>query len=145
MSKKQLRVAVIGPKGQCGSCVVDELLSRGHHVTGISRSPPKVWNSPGDYIGLAADLKNVPAFTKALSGGYDAIICAFGPPLEPMDEVYFKCIEGHLLIKKAMLRSNHKGSFLIIGTYISLPFLPSTSNNDLQVEPDLCTHKVAVS
>ncbi|KAJ3954373.1 hypothetical protein N0V92_009121 [Colletotrichum tropicale] len=40
-STKKLRVAVLGPKGQCGSCVVDELLSRGHSVVGLSRNPPR--------------------------------------------------------------------------------------------------------
>lgn len=52
MGSSTLTVAVLGPKGQCGQCVVDELLSRGHNAIGISRDPPKEWktappNSPG--------------------------------------------------------------------------------------------------
>jgi putative NADH-flavin reductase len=116
MTTKKLTIAVIGPKGQCGSCVVDELLSRGHKVVGISRSPPKIWNKPGEYSSIAVDLADTPAFTQALSGGYDCIVCAFGPSLERITEVYFKTIEGHVLIKKAMLRSSHEGGFIIIGT-----------------------------
>lgn len=127
METRRLKVGVIGPNGQCGSCVVEELLSRGHTVTGISRNPPKTWNSelPGTYEPLAADLNDTAGFTKALSGGFDAIVCAYGPPLENLATVYLKGVEAHCRIKEALLASDHKGVFLIIGTsidrHLSLP------------------------
>lgn len=116
----KLKVAVIGPKGQCGSCVVDELLSRGHSVVGISRNPPPRWATAatggGSYTPRAADLHDTDEFAQALSQDYDAIVCAYGPPLAKLSEVYWHCVEDHARIKEAVLRSTHAGEFIIIGT-----------------------------
>ena len=112
---KSLRVGVLGPKGQCGSCVVDELLSRGHSVVGIYQSPPKTWPTEGDYSGLSVDSNKPADLTKALSADFDAIVCAFGPPLNDINHFYFHCIETHCKIKTALLASTHEGPFVIIG------------------------------
>ncbi|KAJ0290625.1 hypothetical protein CBS470a_003800 [Colletotrichum nupharicola] len=74
---KKLRVAVLGPKGQCGSCVVDELLSRGHSVVGLSRNPPREWQTSGDYKAESVDFNSINELSAALSRGYDAIVCAW--------------------------------------------------------------------
>lgn len=112
-----LKVGVIGPKGQCGSCVVEELLFRGHEVTGISRNPPKTWKhgGPGTYKAVAADLTDTESFAQVLSGGYDAIVCGYAPSLENLETVYTEGIEAHCRIKEAVLASEHEGVFLIIG------------------------------
>lgn len=117
-SPARLKVAVIGPKGQCGSCVVDELLSRGHSVLGISRNPPQEWASKGDYTPHAVDLHGTDRFAHALSQGCDAVVCAFGPPLDNLGEIYEHCVEGHAEIKEADLQSTHAGTLIIIGTSI---------------------------
>lgn len=114
-----LRVAVLGPKGQCGSCVVDELLSRGHSVAGISRTPPKTWPKTGEYAGIACDFSDIQGLSKILSDeSFDAVISAFAPPLVDMKSVYSIGVEGHGNIKKAILRSNYRGPFIIIGTIL---------------------------
>jgi putative NADH-flavin reductase len=41
-AKKPLKIAVLGPAGFGGSYVCVELIRRGHHVTGLSRSPEKL-------------------------------------------------------------------------------------------------------
>lgn len=41
-AKKPLKIAVLGPAGFGGSYLCVELINRGHHVTGISRSPEKL-------------------------------------------------------------------------------------------------------
>ncbi|KAK7703819.1 hypothetical protein SLS64_008763 [Diaporthe eres] len=121
--QKKLKVAVIGPKGQCGSCVVDELLSRGHSVVGISRNPPPKWAAEGDYTPHAVDLHDTDRFAQALSKDYDAIVCAYGPPLAKLDEIYEHCVEGHAKIKEAVLQSTHSGGLIIIGlSWILRPF-----------------------
>lgn len=125
--QKKLKVAVIGPKGQCGSCVVDELLSRGHSVVGISRNPPQKWAAEGDYTPHAVDLHDTDRLADALSQGYDAIVSAYGPPLAKLDEIYEHCVEGHAKIKNAVLQSTHSGGFIIIGTMIWLSFILLTS------------------
>lgn len=113
---KSLRVAVLGPKGQCGSCVVDELLSRGHSVVGISRSPPKTWPKSGEYGGIPCDFGDIKALSKILSdGGFDALVSAFAPPLTDFDAVYTVGVEGHGNIKMAILRSTYRGPLIIIG------------------------------
>ncbi|EQB48932.1 hypothetical protein CGLO_11774 [Colletotrichum gloeosporioides Cg-14] len=112
---KRLRVAVLGPKGQCGSCVVDELLSRGHSVVGLSRNPPREWQTPGDYKAESVDFNSINDLSAALSRGYDAIVCAYGPPLGNLRAIYYECVETHARIKSALLRSKHRGSFIVIG------------------------------
>lgn len=111
-----LRVAVLGPKGQCGSCVVDELLARGHSVVGISRSPPKTWTTSGEYAGIPCDFGDIRALSRILSeGGFDAVVSAFAPPLVDLKAVYSVGVEGHGNIKMAVLRSTYRGPLIIIG------------------------------
>ncbi|ROW02142.1 hypothetical protein VSDG_02373 [Cytospora chrysosperma] len=117
-AQKTLKVAVLGPSGQCGQCVVDELLSRGHNVVGISRNPPKTWGTnlkTGSYSSQSVDLHDTASLVRAFSDGFDAIVCAFAPPLSDMASLYEKGVEGHAAIKTALLASDHSGSFLIIG------------------------------
>lgn len=118
--QKGLKVAVIGPKGQCGRPIVDELLSRGHTVVGISRNPPTTWDKPGNYSAVALDLADVKKSAAAFSQGYDAIVSAYGPSLETFNQVYFLCGEFQGKIKAALLASKHSGPFIIIGTIIRL-------------------------
>ncbi|KAJ5959264.1 uncharacterized protein N7479_006414 [Penicillium vulpinum] len=113
---KSLRVAVLGPKGQCGSCVVDELLSRGHSVVGISRTPPKTWPKSGEYGGIPCDCSDIKGFSNVQSDGdFDAVVSAFGPPLVDLKSVYSVGVEGHGNIKMAILKSTFRGPFIIIG------------------------------
>lgn len=113
---RSLRVAVLGPKGQCGSCVVDELLSRGHRVVGISRAPPKTWAKPGEYGGIPCDFSDIKGLSKILTDGdFDAVVCAFAPPLVDMKSAYLVGVEGHGNIKMAILRSAFRGPLIIIG------------------------------
>ncbi|KAJ5390542.1 uncharacterized protein N7496_001610 [Penicillium cataractarum] len=113
---RSLRVAVLGPKGQCGSCVVDELLSRGHSVVGISRTPPQTWAKSGKYEGIPCDFNDIRGLSDILSNGnFDTVISAFAPPLVDLKSVYNVGVEGHGNIKMAILRSTFRGSFIIIG------------------------------
>lgn len=113
---KSLRVAVLGPKGQCGQCVVDELLSRGHTVVGISRSPPKSWPKQGEYSAIACDYGDIEKLSAILTaGGFDCVVSAFAPPLLDFKDVYRLGVEGHGNIKMAILKSSYRGPFIIIG------------------------------
>ena len=55
-SGKQLKVAVIGSTGYAGSHTCIELLSRGHSVSGVTRSPEKLGSHPR-YIPKVVDLE----------------------------------------------------------------------------------------
>ncbi|KAL3460163.1 hypothetical protein BJX64DRAFT_290485 [Aspergillus heterothallicus] len=111
-----LRVAVLGPKGQCGSCVVDELLSRGHTVVGLSRTPPAKWHDSNPrYSSRAVDVYDHEGLVRAFSDNFDAIVNAFAPPIVSIKTIYRAVIEGQLRIKSALLASTHTGPFIIIG------------------------------
>ena len=69
-----LKVAVIGSTGYAGSHVCVELISRGHQVTGLTRSPEKL-GSHLNYSGKSIDLTTatVEDLIQALSG-YDVVV-----------------------------------------------------------------------
>ncbi|KAI3550864.1 hypothetical protein CSPX01_01359 [Colletotrichum filicis] len=119
MRSKKLRVAVIGPKGQAGSCVVDERLTRGHAVVGVSRNPPKQWNpgnGDGSYTSTSVDIyTEQKKVIDIFSSDFDAIVCAYGPSLANLDTVYEDGVEAHGRIKTALLASTHEGPFIIVG------------------------------
>ena len=121
-TENPLKVAVLGPTGQCGSCVVDELLSRGHYVVGISRNPPKTWkgsstsnSSHQSYEAIPVNLHDTAKLSHVFSSGFDAIVCAFAPPISDMSTAYENGVEGHGRVKTALLRSSHEGAFIVIG------------------------------
>ncbi|KAI1857326.1 uncharacterized protein JN550_013306 [Neoarthrinium moseri] len=115
---KKLKVAVLGPSGQCGQSVVNELLSRNHDVVGLSRNPPKTWTSTtntGSYTAESVDVFDDSSLARAFSKGYDAIVCSYAPPLGDFSKLYQLGVEGHAKIKTALLASDHKGPFVVIG------------------------------
>ncbi|RYC79714.1 hypothetical protein BFJ63_vAg17401 [Fusarium oxysporum f. sp. narcissi] len=124
---KPLTVAVLGPTGQCGSCVVDELVLRGHNVVAISRNPPEKWKTAppgtkGNYIAKPVDIHDTEKLTAAFSGGLDAVVVAYAPPLAKLSELYENGVEGHRLIKTALLKSDLEGEAIIIGGAGSLHY-----------------------
>ena len=69
-----MKVALIGITGRVGSRVADELLKRGHQVTGIARNLSDVNPQPGLTI-KQGDATDPEALTSILSG-HDAVISA---------------------------------------------------------------------
>jgi putative NADH-flavin reductase len=69
-----LAVALIGITGRVGARLADELLARGHRVTGIARDPTRVAPRPG--LRLAAGDATQPAALAPLLAGHDAVISA---------------------------------------------------------------------
>ncbi|MGV2865674.1 NAD(P)-dependent oxidoreductase [Achromobacter sp. AGC39] len=69
-----MKIALIGITGRVGSRVADELLKRGHQVTGIARNPADVNVQPGLTVqqGDATD----PATLTPLLTGHDAVVSA---------------------------------------------------------------------
>jgi len=69
-----MNIALIGITGRAGSRIADELLRRGHQVTGIARNPAEVAARPGLTArqGDATD----PAALAPLLAGHDAVISA---------------------------------------------------------------------
>ncbi|MDH0734418.1 NAD(P)-dependent oxidoreductase [Achromobacter spanius] len=69
-----MKIALIGISGRVGSRVADELLKRGHQVTGIARNPADVNTQPGLAVqqGDATD----PETLTPLLTGHDAVVSA---------------------------------------------------------------------
>ncbi len=66
-----MHVMVTGASGDFGSCIIPEILARGHDVVGLSRRPHSV-PSP-HYRHVSADIRDADAVAKAMSG-VDAVV-----------------------------------------------------------------------
>jgi len=67
-----MKIALIGATGKVGTCLVNELTSRGHQVTGVARSVPE--RDPGIPV-AQADANDPAALAEALRG-HDAVMLA---------------------------------------------------------------------
>lgn len=72
-----MNVAVIGA-GQIGTVIVKELLSRGHSVTAVVRTPSKVTLSDPKLKVVTGDVTSVASIAAAVAG-HDAVVSAIGP------------------------------------------------------------------
>lgn len=72
-----MNVVLFGASGMIGSRVLQELLSRGHHVTAVARNPEKVTNAGVKTV--KGDVNNE-ANVAAIAVGADAVISAIAPP-----------------------------------------------------------------
>jgi putative NADH-flavin reductase len=70
-----MRIAVYGATGMIGSRVVAEALSRGHEVTGITRSGGVL---PAGAVAVQGDAGDT-AFTKRIAAEVDVVVSAIGP------------------------------------------------------------------
>ncbi len=68
-----MKVAIIGASGRVGGLVADELVARGHEVTGLVIDPGKIRNKQ-----VKAVEKNVFALKKEDLEGFDVVVSAFG-------------------------------------------------------------------
>lgn len=81
-----MKVIVLAATGQIGRAVISELLSRGHDVTAVARSPEKL---PSSIKTIKDDLSSTDRLVDIISG-FDAVVSGYGPSKE--DERYFSDI-----------------------------------------------------
>ena len=72
-----MKVLLFGASGNIGSAIAAELTSRGHSVTGATRSGPRP-GDPQEIETLRVDATDA-AEVAAAAPGYDAIVSALGP------------------------------------------------------------------
>lgn len=72
-----MKIALIGATGYVGAAVLEELLSRGHAVVALARTPAKIAPRPGLEV-VAADAYEAASVAAAVKG-VDAVISAFNP------------------------------------------------------------------
>jgi len=108
-----MKIIVFGARGEVGSRVVSEALSRDHDVTAVVRSPAHLKGQPAMLETVAADVSDTDAVASLLAG-FDLAVSAIRPPdgkegdLVPLTES----------ILKAAARANVR--VLIVGGAASL-------------------------
>jgi putative NADH-flavin reductase len=70
-----MKVVVLAATGQIGRTVLSELISRGHQVTAVARSPDKL---PKSINSVRDDLSSADRIAEIIAGA-DAVVSAFGP------------------------------------------------------------------
>lgn len=113
-----MKVAVIGATGFVGTQLVNELLSRGISVTGISRKAPE--SSREHLSWQVADIRNVEALAAVLKG-HDIVVNAFSPGWTNPN-IYADFMEGSKAIQAAV-KASGVNRFITIGGAGSL-YLP---------------------
>ena len=72
-----MKIALIGATGFVGSAILPELLSRGHQVTVLARTPAKLAPQTGLNV-VQADVLDTAQVAQAVAG-HDAVISAYNP------------------------------------------------------------------
>lgn len=108
-----MNIAVIGATGNAGSRIVDELLRRGHRVTGIARNPEKLAGRPG-VTPKKGDAFDRPSLVRLVEG-HDAAVSA----------VHFLADDPALLI--AAMKDAKVPRYLVVGGAGSLEVAPGVT------------------
>ena len=75
-----MNVVVYGATGRAGSCIVKELVSRSHHVTGVARNVDSLKGKAG-VSAKVDDLSNVDAIASVIQAA-DVVVSAYQPPVD---------------------------------------------------------------
>ncbi|HEU5341011.1 NAD(P)-dependent oxidoreductase [Edaphobacter sp.] len=78
-----MNIVVYGATGKAGSCIVKELVARGHKVTGVARNVDSLKGRPG-VVTKVDDLSNVDKIAAVIQGA-DAVVTAYQPPFDNTD------------------------------------------------------------
>ncbi|KAM0417313.1 hypothetical protein ACHAPT_012694 [Fusarium lateritium] len=134
-SNNPLRIGVIGPAGFGGSYLCVELIKRGHHVVGLSRSPEKL-GSHARYEPRSIDLdNNSEAELAAALHDLDVVVSQYGPHTAGHQALqYMPFIES---VRKMILavKMTRVGYFVMVGGAGSL-HIPHENDACLADSPD---------
>ena len=86
-------VLLLGVSGRIGRRTADELLSRGHNVTGVSRSGTVEGFEDPDLVALSGDATEADDVAK-LAAGHDAVVSTLGPSEDEDPEVLTEMMEA---------------------------------------------------
>ncbi len=115
-----MKVALIGATGFVGAPVLAELLSRGHAVTVLARTPGKLPAQPGLTV-VAADALDAAQVAAAVAG-HDAVVSAYNPGwTEP--RIYALFLQGTRAIIEGVKQAGLK-RLLVVGGAGSLYVAP---------------------
>lgn len=86
-------VLLLGASGRIGNRIVDELLDRGHHVTGVSRSGTIDGVDDSDFVAISGDATD-PDNVAKLATGHDAVASALGPTDDASPEILTEMMQS---------------------------------------------------
>ncbi len=92
-----MNVVLFGATGNAGSRILQELISRGHHVTAVARDISKL---PPSVTAKQDDLSNVDTIASIIHGA-DAVISAYAPPQDNTDALLGVTEREIAAVKKA--------------------------------------------
>ena len=121
-----MKIALIGGTGFVGSALLNELLSRGHSVTALARSPEKFSAKTGLSV-VKADVYDAAQVASAVRG-HDMVVSAFNPGWKEL-EIYALFLKGHAAIVAGVKQSGVK-RFLMVGGAGSLFVAPGVQGVD---------------
>ena len=107
-----MKVSLIGASGFVGSNILEELLNRGHEVTGIVRDAAKVKQSNAKLAVKEVDVLNTEALTAAIEGA-DAVISAYNAGWTNPN-LYDDFLAGSEAIQKAV-KASDVNRLIVIG------------------------------
>lgn len=88
-----MKVALYGATGRAGSCILQELVRRGHQVIAVQREAQPRASSAG-VSWVRGDLSRASGTSEAISEtirGADAVVSAYAPPGDATDELVGVC------------------------------------------------------
>jgi putative NADH-flavin reductase len=107
-----MKVSLIGASGFVGSNILEELLNRGHEVTGIVRDAAKVKQSNAKLAVKEVDVLNTEALTAAIEGA-DVVISAYNAGWTNPN-LYHDFVAGSEAIQKAV-KASDVNRLIVIG------------------------------
>ena len=127
-----MKIILIGATGFVGSALLEELLSRGHEVTTVTRHPEKLKHRPqlNAKKGDAYDPKSI----AALAAGHDAVVSAFNPGWDQADILQLT-LKATRSILEGVKASGVK-RLLVVGGAGSLEVAPGLQLVDTPQFPD---------
>lgn len=124
-----MNVVLYGATGKTGSRILKELQSRGHQVKAVVRDPAKLPPSLGLTI-EAGNLNDVYGIIRAIRGA-DAVISAYAPPMDAVEELV--AVTKHLT---DAVKAAGEPRLLVVGGAGSLEIVPGVQLIDTPALPE---------
>jgi putative NADH-flavin reductase len=123
-----MKMVLYGATGRAGSCILTELLGRGHEVVAVVRTLDKL--APNDGLTVQqGDLSSVEAIAEAI-GGAQAVVSAYGPPADKTDQlldVTKREIAAVQQVSQQASSPEHAPRLIVVGGASSLEVAPGVT------------------
>lgn len=135
-----MNITLLAATGRAGSAILNELISRGHHVTAVARNLDKLPSPLPDIVkSVCDDLNDTKRITEIIRGS-DAVISAFGPssqdPRYTTDITYTDQLVTVTERIISAVRETQIPRFIMVGGAGSLEFSPGITVLDSGYWPE---------